>query len=412
MALNKKGKIIKDPVHGFMDLNRMQVELLSQPEVQRMTWIKQLGLGLLVYPGGHHTRLEHCIGTSYLCSRIAKNLEIDVQEKKLLEAAGMLHDIGHPPFSHTIEEIMEKNHVEATKNLILGKENIGDPNSGNIPEVLRSYDLDPRDVADLVTGSFRGNKYLGDIIDSQMDADQLDYLARDAHHTGVSYGSIETDWIINVMGIDGGRLTYREKGIDALEDCIIARDHMYSSVYSHKTSSIAEKMLLRAVERYLETQDNMDKNIFWMTDGELMNTLSGSNAFSKSMVERIKMRNLYKQVYNINNTNEEELKRYRCISEKDEKDIEREITELCDLNPDTVIVNKRKDLISEFEPRLRKFDIRISFPDGRISPLEEISTTVKSLKKKDPVGSLLSIYAAPEKRDEVGEVAEEYIKSS
>ncbi len=412
METKNKGKIIKDPVHGFMDLNGMQVELLSQPEVQRMAWIKQLGLGLLVYPGGHHTRLEHCIGTSYLCNRIAKNLGIDDKEKRLLEAAGMLHDIGHAPFSHTIEEVMGRNHVEATKNLITGVETIDDPDSGKIPEVLRNYGIDPCDVADLVTGNFKGNKYLGDIIDSQMDADQLDYLARDAHHTGVSYGSVETDWIINVMEINDGRLAYKEKGIDALEDCIIARDHMYSSVYFHKTSSIAEKMLLRGVERYLKTEDSPKKNIFWMTDGELMNTLSISNPFSKSMVRRIKMRNLYKQAYTIKDTGREGAEDFKNIREKDEREIENDIAELYDLSSDVIIVNKQKRVASDLEPRLRKFDIRISFPDGKISPLERISTTVESLKRKDPVRNLLSVYTVPEKRDEVKDFVEDYIESN
>ncbi|MFP4116790.1 MAG: HD domain-containing protein [Candidatus Aenigmatarchaeota archaeon] len=405
---NGEGKIIKDPVHGFMDLNKMQVELLSQPEVQRMTWIKQIGLGLLVYPGGHHTRLEHCLGTSYLCKKIGKTLELDEKERKLLEAAGMLHDIGHPPFSHTVEKVMEKDHMEATKELILGEKVLDLSGAGKIPEVLKKHGLDPKRVADLVTGDFKGKKYLADIISSQMDADQLDYLVRDAHHTGVSYGSIETDWIINVMEINDERLTYREKGIDALEDCIIARDHMYSSVYSHKTSCIAEKMLLRAVERHLKSNDQKGEDIFWMTDGELMQVLSNTNAFSKEMVSRIKNRDLYKQAYALKDTEVSEDSRIERISNGSEEEIEGRIAELADVNEDSVIVHKEREVTKELEPRLREFDIRITLDSGEVVPLEEVSRTVSSLRKKEPVRNLLSVYTPEEHRSRVGEKAKGY----
>ncbi len=412
MTKEGDGKIIKDPVHGFMDLNEMQVELLSQPEAQRMTWIKQLGLGLLVYPGGHHTRLEHCLGTSYLCKRIGVELDLDDEERKLLEAAGMLHDIGHPPFSHTVEEVMEKNHMEATRDLIVGDVRLDIPGSGDIPKILERYGLDPEDVADLVTGDFGGKKYLRDIISSQMDADQLDYLARDAHHTGVSYGSIETDWIIKVMEINDGRLTYKEKGMDALEDCIIARDHMHSSVYFHRTSSIAEKMLLRAVERYMESEGDEGDDIFWMTDGELMQTLSLSNPFSREMIRRIKTRNLYKQAYTVKDTDEKAMERFRSISDKPEEEIEKDIAGMTDLDTDLVIVNRQREVTGELEPRLRQFDIRISFGEDKVVPLEEVSEIVKSLKRKEPVRNLLSVYTVPEERDVVREAAEKYLKQN
>jgi len=402
-------KIIKDPVHGFMDLNEMQVELLSQPEVQRMTWIKQLGLTLLVYPGAHHTRIQHCLGTSYLCTEIAEELDLNQQEKKLIEAAGMLHDIGHAPFSHTIEEVMEKDHEEATKSLILGEKVLDLPGAGSIPELLEDYGLDPEKVADLVTGEFEGKKYLRDIISSQMDADQLDYLARDAHHTGVSYGSIEADWIINMMEVNENRLTYNEKSIDALEDCIIARDHMYSSVYSHKTSAIAEKMVLRAVQRHLKENGDDPEKIFWMTDGELLDTLSSSNSFSREVVERIKTRNLYKQAHILKDTEEGAAEKFEKVSDKPEREIEKDIAELSGLDEELVIVNREREVTKELEPRLRQFNIRIALSGGKVVPLEEVSGTVKSLRKKEPVRNLLSVYTPEKYRKQVGKEAKKYL---
>jgi len=409
LGKNNEGKIIKDPVHGFMDLNSLQVDLLSQPELQRMTWVKQLGLGVLIYPGGHQTRLEHCLGTSYLCKMISEKLGLPEDEKSLLEAAGILHDIGHPPFSHSIEEVMERNHMEATKDLIVGEEKLDMEGSGRIPEILDEYGIDPKDVADLVTGRFSGKGYLQDIISSQMDADQLDYLARDAHHTGVSYGSIETGWIINVMRVNEGRLTYLEKGIDGLEDCILARDHMYSSVYCHKTTSIAEKMLLRAVERHLE-EDNGD-GVFWMTDGELLETLYSSNPFSKEIVRRLRSRELYKRAFAVKDIEEtENTKRLKELIEGCEKDIERDLIDITGLDDGEIIVNRQARLTKNLEPRLREFDIRITMESGEVVPLESISKTVASLKKREPVRDIFSVYTPEEHRSRVSEAVKSYVK--
>ncbi len=404
-----EGKIIKDPVHGFMDLNKMQVDLLSQPELQRMAWVKQIGLGLLVYPGGHHTRLEHCLGTSYLCKKISEKLELPLQEKRLLEASGMLHDIGHPPFSHSIEDVMERDHMEATKDLVLGKERLVAEGSGEIPQILEKYGVNPVDVSKLITGEYDGNGYLQDIISSQMDADQLDYLSRDAHHTGVSYGLIETDWIINVMRIVDGRLSYLEKGVDGLEDCIIARDHMYSSVYCHKTTSIAEKMLLRAVERHIDEMGGSGGDVFWMTDGQLFEVLSRSNSFSEDIVKRLRTRRLYKQAYNVKDTdNSEDLAKVVDIGKRSEEQIEKELSEISDLDKDLIIVNRQNELTVELEPRLREFDIRIK-KDDEVVPLEEISETVRSLKRKEPVKNIFSVYTPSEHRNDVHEAVREYL---
>lgn len=398
MRENERGKIIKDPVHGFMDLNEMQKDLLSQPEIQRLAWIRQLGLVFTVYPGASHTRLEHCLGTSFLCGEIADQLDLDEEDKKLLEAAGLLHDLGHAPFSHAIEPIMPESHTEITRNLILGESNL--PEASGVTSTLGKHGISPRGVADLVTGQFNGDEYLQDIISSQMDADQLDYLTRDGHHTGVSYGTIEVEWLINVMRVNRGSLTYLEKGLDAIEQYLVARDQMYSSVYRHKTADIVQEMLLRATKRYAEKEDISD--LLWLTDGELFEKLRTSDPYSKEMVERIKTRRLYKDAYSVKSTDSEgKKKKVKELVSRETEDLEREIASMADIDSKEVMVNEQEGAVVSVEPRLREFDIKITKGDGEIVPLDSISEIVKSLKKKEPMRNLFSVYTTPEHRKKV-----------
>lgn len=401
MGDNGEGKIIKDPVHGFVDLDGMQVDLLSQQELQRLTWIRQLGLVFLVYPGAHQTRLEHSIGTSHLCNQIAERLGLGEDENKLLEAAGMLHDLGHAPFSHAIEPIMPKNHTEITRELILGESDLFD--SSDVPSTLEEHGISPRRVADLVTGDFEGKRYLQGIINSQMDADQLDYLARDGHHTGVSYGAVEVEWLINVMRINEGRLTYQEKGLDGIEQYLVARDQMYSSVYRHKTVDIVEEMLLRAVKRYSEEEDI--KDLLWLTDGELLEKLRSSNPYSREMVNRIKNRNLYKEAYVLRSTDPEGKKRkVEDLKSMGVGQLEREIADRTGIDVKEVMVNEQEGSVVSVEPRLREFDIKITKSSGEVVPLEEISGITKSLKESGPMRNLFSVYTTPGNEEEVRKV--------
>lgn len=404
-----KGRIIKDPIHGFIKLTPLQEDLLQETELMRLTWIKQLGLTLLVYPGAHQTRLEHSLGTSYIAGEISKELEIPKEERKLIEAAGLLHDIGHAPFSHTLEPILSKDHMQVTKDIVMGRNPLNIPKGGNIPEILEKYNLDPKETAELITEEYKGKDYLRDIISSQMDADQLDYLARDSYYTGVSYGAIETHRIINTMKLNKGRLTYLEKTLDSLEDFLLARDHMYSSVYCHKTVSIAEQMLLRASEEAKERGDLEELGM--MTDGELIEKLKDSNNYSRDMANRITYRNLYKQAYTVTNTSSsEEKKDLKKLSDLEEKEIEEEVANESGLKKEEVIVNKALEGVKRSEPRIREFDINITRSNGEVVSLENMSEIVKTLKQKEPIRNIFSIYTTPENRLKVKKAAERYMR--
>ncbi|MEM0372380.1 MAG: HD domain-containing protein, partial [archaeon] len=156
-------RTINDPVHGHITLTPLQEKLLETPEVQRLSWVRQLGLTKLVYPGANNTRLEHSLGVSFIAGEIADHLGLSEDEKNLVQATGMLHDIGHAPFSHTLEPLLPFDHMVFTGELITGKKKMPFPNAGRIPSILEDFGVKPKEVADLVNKKYSGKKYVQQI---------------------------------------------------------------------------------------------------------------------------------------------------------------------------------------------------------------------------------------------------------
>ena len=245
--------------------------------MQRLHGIHQLGLAHLVFPGANHTRLEHSLGTYHIASKLCSSLEIDPLDQMEVRAAAMLHDIGHTPFSHTLEEVIHhrlgKDHMDISRDIIVGDympykdrdtEVVG--SIPPLPDVLRGAGLDPERVADLVTSArrqevgqsilmvdgeqahFGQNNFLKQIISGPLDVDQMDYLLRDAYYTGVAHGTIDVDRLFQTLMVHHGNLVVDKSGLVAVEGLMVARSLMYTSVYFHKTVRIAEMMMCKAVE--------------------------------------------------------------------------------------------------------------------------------------------------------------------
>ncbi|MDO9096669.1 MAG: HD domain-containing protein, partial [Candidatus Methanoperedens sp.] len=172
-------KVIRDPIHDYIELDELALALIDTPQVQRLRRIRQLGFSNLVYPGANHTRFEHSLGVYHLAGCLVK--QIDENKREELLAAAMLHDIGHGPFSHATEELIErytrKRHDDAEELL----------RKGAISDVLRDFSLSPSSIA----AHIKGETYIGQIINSEIDVDRMDYLVRDAHYTGVAFGLID-----------------------------------------------------------------------------------------------------------------------------------------------------------------------------------------------------------------------------
>ncbi len=298
MNVKKNFKIIYDNVHRSIVVPEEILAVVNSSELQRLSWIRHLGLAYLVFPGGVHTRFEHSLGTYHVASSVASVLSLDEHDSLLLEYAALLHDVGHGPLSHTLDSVFmhfyNLDHVNVGVSLIKGDRSISGESS--LPSIMEKYGVDPEEVVSVITGANLNKKrfFLHEIIDGVADIDQVDYLMRDAYHTGVAYGSIDDQRLINSYELFKGHLVVGKKGINAAEGLTLARKLMYSSVYYHKTVRIAEVMIERAVEHALAIKKE-DVNLF--DDMELFNWLYRSNELSAELTRMVRYRVLYKAAY-------------------------------------------------------------------------------------------------------------------
>jgi HD superfamily phosphohydrolase len=298
-------KSIYDPVHGPIALQDAPLDLIGHRAFQRLWGIRQTGLAHLVFPGANHTRLEHSLGVYWVAARMAQALGLGDRALRTVECGGLLHDLGHAPFSHTLDgslrEVLGVDHESLSRRWIVG----GGPDAAGsapeegptIPDVLERHGLDPREVADLVDPPSRprGAPLGRSLLHGPIDADRLDYLQRDAHYTGVAHGVIDAARLLDTVESDRGRLVFAEKGRSAVEGFLVGRALMYNAVYYHKTVRAAEVMLAGAVERVPEYPESA-RGFFGLTDGDLLAELDRRGGRSRELARGVRSRQLYKRV--------------------------------------------------------------------------------------------------------------------
>ncbi len=252
----KKKKIINDPVYGFISIpDGLVFSLIEHPWFQRLRYIKQLGMTHLVYPGALHTRFHHALGAMHLmCLAIDtlrnKGHDITDDEEQAVAIAILLHDIGHGPFSHALEETIVKGIVhEDISTLLMTK--LNQQYNGRLETAIAVFD-----------GSYHKG-FLHELVSGQLDMDRMDYLNRDSFFTGVSEGVISFDRIIKMLDVVNGHIAVEEKGIYSIEKFIIARRLMYWQVYLHKTVVSAELLLAKILKRAREL--SLEKKILFAT---------------------------------------------------------------------------------------------------------------------------------------------------
>ncbi len=402
-------KVIHDSIYGAMRVEPLELDLMETLEMQRLNGIKQLGLSYLVFPGANHTRIEHSLGVSHLAKRVAYVLSLDKSEKDLLVSAGLLHDVGHGPFSHTLETTLEEslgmNHMELTKKIITGEEDsIGDgereafEDVRRIHEILETHGVDPKEVAELVATTrptqtltmsihkgqrhFNDRRYLTQLINSPIDMDQIDYLLRDAYYTGVAHGIIDVDRLIQTLTTHNNDLVVDSKGLSALEGMFVARALMFSSVYFHKTVRIAELMLARAVENW----ENLDPaGIQRMVDAELMSSLIKHGGFQRDIALKIKYRKLFKKGYvgKRQELSEDQMERLqRLENPRERKKIEKELCKKVGASQGYAIVDYPLAEIKKTEPRISKTDVRV-LDNGKVRFFRSASDMGRALETRD-----------------------------
>ena len=240
-------KVFKDPVHRYVHVRDQVIwDLIKTKEFQRLRRIKQLGTTYLVFHGAEHSRFNHSLGVYEIVRRIVDDVfrgrpEWDDSERLLVLCAALLHDLGHGPFSHAFENVFHTDHEYYTRQIILGNTEVN--------EVLRKVSADfPERVALVIEKNYTNTIVVG-LISSQIDADRMDYLQRDAYYTGVSYGHFDMERILRVIRPRQGQIVFKATGMHAIEDYIMSRYQMYLQIYFHPVSRSAEAILNLILKR-------------------------------------------------------------------------------------------------------------------------------------------------------------------
>jgi len=238
---------IRDPIHGYIKITEVERQLIDSVFIQRLRRIHQLAGAYLVYPGGVHTRFEHVLGTMHVAGLTCRSLaekgwlkDDDVQELRL---AGLLHDVGHGPFSHLFEEVLAEKtdltHEDLSQRIV---------NESNIGDILRRNGYQPAKLSKLCVGKSKGQPFLNQVIAGGLSADMMDYLLRDAYFTGVEYGKVDIQRVIDSLDVSpDNNLMLERAALYAFEALLIARYEMFKAVYFHRTVRAAELMLAHSM---------------------------------------------------------------------------------------------------------------------------------------------------------------------
>lgn len=426
-----KAKVVQDPVHGSISVDGVFLEIMNRHEMQRLRYVKQLGLGYLVFPGANHTRFEHSLGVYHLAGRMASAIGLDKEDSDTVRMAGLLHDVCHPPFSHSLEAVMEEasglDHMDLARMLITGKvpdhlEVDDDLFGGCDPmgEVMEREGIPAGDVCDLIAypesrsdgldrfaekhSYFPSGDYAHQIIHGPVDADQMDYLMRDAHHTGVSQGNIDAERLINTMMVLNDRIVLRRGGITAAEGLMVSRSLMYTTVYYHETVRIAQRMLTKAVEA---SGADMGELFLWK-DHDLISEMLGAGGRSSRNMRRVLNRDIDKKALVIYSADMDEdiadvLMGY---SGKDGRArLEQEVADAAGVDPFDVgaEVTSRSNLQGTM--KIGKTDVAIADDGGKVRSLARFSPIARSLQSRNPYGWALLVSAPAGERDDVARAA-------
>jgi hypothetical protein len=381
-------KIIKDPVHGYVEVEDFALALLDSLALQRLRYIKQLGFSYLVYPGANHTRFEHSLGTMFLADVASHRFGLSESEHTLVVAAALLHDIGHGPFSHASEPLMEKFlHRTHDDIKIIIEDQVG--------SVLRAWGIDPDELCAVV----KGNHSLSQIIHGDLDVDRMDYLLRDAYYTGAPYGSVDAQRLIRHLIRTSEGTVLDENGVNAAESLLIARTLMRPTVYYHHVSRIGESMFQLAVLEHISDREKVvSQQLFQMDDSTCLHALRTSeNPVARELALRLYERRLYKRAIYVGTDQvstpffEQGIPIEKC------RELAIKIASNAGLLPHEVLV----DIPST--PREMSLGVRVKNRHTVVG-FNEISPRIRTLNITRRAQWRLGVYTLPEHRDLVAEV--------
>jgi len=412
---------IRDPVHGYIFFTNIEREIIDTKPMQRLRRIKQLSGAYLTYPGAEHSRFSHSLGVMHLAGILGQHLEklgyIDEDDVQKIRIAGLLHDVGHGPFSHMYEEILNKyrdlTHEDLTQWLIKESE---------LKDVLNKYGYSPAEMSKRAVGrsDISEKIFLNQVIASQFDVDIMDYLVRDSHFAGVEYGNIDVIRLINALDVIDNLLAIDATTIYALEAFVIARYEMFKAVYFHRTVRAAEVMIIRAMdyanesvgltsfktpEEYLELDDS----------SVLLKLLSLKGVPNKrlgiayDLAEMYRNRRLFKCVHETIVHHRSEF--FTNVMSRDEvrNQIAKEISDKAEVDQDHIIIDVPTVTSVPYYPlqgHPSDMPVYQKNPDGskEIRRISEYSQLINTL-----IGyiDVIRVYTAPQFRDRIREATDQ-----
>lgn len=410
---------IRDPIHGYIYITEVERELIDTPPLQRLRRIKQLSSAYFAYPGAEHSRFSHSLGVMHLAGMLGSRFvelgyagEEDIQKIRI---AGLLHDVGHGPFSHTYEEILDKyrslTHEDMAQWLI--KESV-------LKDVLGKYGFSPEEISKLAVGHLEGGKpLLNQIIASQFDADSMDFLPRDSYFTGVEYGHVDVNRLIHSLEAVEGTLAIDVAALYALEAFVIARYEMFKAVYFHRTVRAAEVMIVRAMdyankilgltsfktpEDYLRLDDSSV-----LLDIMRLETRDKQGKLASKLAEMYANRRLFKCAYEVVIHHRNDFFTNILSREEIRNQIGAEISEKARVDQDCIVIDvPTVPSVPYYALQKRPSDIPVfqKNPDGskELRTLSEYSQLVDAL-----IGyiDIIRVYTEPQHREKVREAAVE-----
>ncbi|MGP6293428.1 HD domain-containing protein [Caldiplasma sukawensis] len=372
--MNEKFKIIQDPINGPIRVDEKFIPIIDTAQFQRLHWIRQLGMVFYVYPGANHTRFEHSIGTMHLAQLAARSLRMKNENEIML--AALLHDIGHYPFSHSFENLFSLKygtHEERGKKIIR--------------EYLKDVIIDRGFDFDMLMGILEKREEFSaesQIISGSLDVDEMDYLIRDAYHTGVSILPLDPRRIFEIIVETEGNIVVSFKGLTVVESILISRYIMFRSVYFHKTARVIQRMAEYALRNM-----NHSYEVAYGTDWDLMNKLK-EDSNGNNIASRILKRDIYRIVgrASLDGRDPEELKEkiYEKYSEGDEI--------IVDITPPSEYAT----------PERSKSELTIIDQDGKIREIRELSPLVSSLQNSF-AKQYITVFASKRSKNIIEEIS-------
>ena len=415
---------INDPIHGFIKISELEQEIINSETFQRLRRIKQLSGAHFVYPTAEHNRFGHSLGTMYLASllgeRMISPLNLSNETLQEIRVSGLLHDIGHGPFSHVFEEALIEcrgwNHEDATEWLICQSE-LGD--------ILENGGMEKKRIANLVRGKYKSKSdlILSSLVAGQVDADKMDYLLRDSFYCGVNYGLIDFHRLINSLEVSKDYLTYFDLAArGALEAFLVARYEMFLNVYYHKTVRSVEIMLVKMItaadsilnftafstpEEYLQLDDES-----LIARIRKINPKDSEEAYEAiKLVKNLDSRILYKSAFEKVLHTQDRFVSKVLTKRKVRESIEEEIASSAGVPPEEIIVDVPTLPSIPYNPnQLSPMEIRIfELVDGEriLHNLSEYSNIAEMMKGYLDV---IRVYTSNQYRTEVGRAAREIFR--